>query len=464
MGITANGVTIDGFTITGGYASKAIRPGIVIRGNNARILDNWIYNNYAGIWCENTSSTVIDGNIIWNTTTEDVYAESSSDIAIYNNTIMLSSDTPSILLVDGQRGIIRGNLIANNAHSGLGLSQIHDLKIYDNYFNNSVNTVIGSDVNCSWNTEKTSGINIVRGPYIGGNYWATPEGTGFSETHQDSEGDGFCDEPFAFDGQTDSLPLAAPGGQTVVADFYAQPTEGQAPLKVQFYDRSTGPIESWNWSFGDGSSSTESAPSHLYYLPGSYNVSLTVTGGGISHTLPKLSYISVSGKGPDYQLPLSTGWNLVSIPRVLLSGSDTAAVFSDVKTAGHSIFTFTNHTWVLVKRDEIITPLSGYWIYSEEPSTILFYYNPVYGIPERELQIGWNLIGSPRQVPVSAKTALSPLSDTWAYLIGYDRILQKYDEVIIRGGSGKNSDDRLMKPGAAYWLLMQQKGVLSLVY
>ncbi|MBP2171828.1 hypothetical protein J3E05_000117 [Methanococcus voltae] len=37
-----------------------------------------------------------------------------------------------------------------------------------------------------WNTTKEKG---------GGNYWFTPEGTGFSETHADKDNDGFCDNP-----------------------------------------------------------------------------------------------------------------------------------------------------------------------------------------------------------------------------------------------------------------------------
>jgi hypothetical protein len=92
------------------------------------------------------------------------------------------------------------------------------------------------------------------------------------------------------------------------------------------------------------------------------------------------------------------------------------------------------------------------------------YYSTVSGIPERELNAGWNLIGSPRPVITSAKTAFSQLGSSWAYLIGYDRTLQKYEDVIIRGGTGQNSDDREIKPGTGYWLLMEKSGTLQSVY
>lgn len=56
------------------------------------------------------------------------------------------------------------------------------------------------------------------------------------------------------------------------------------PGTIQFYDSSvTGnpadQIHSWYWTFGDGSSSQLSDPSHTYTSPGTYNVYLTVTTG-----------------------------------------------------------------------------------------------------------------------------------------------------------------------------------------
>ena len=47
---------------------------------------------------------------------------------------------------------------------------------------------------------------------------------------------------------------------------------------VAFQDRSTGEIERWNWSFGDGRSSTEQFPNHRYTAAGEYIVTLEVEG------------------------------------------------------------------------------------------------------------------------------------------------------------------------------------------
>jgi PGF-pre-PGF domain-containing protein len=64
--------------------------------------------------------------------------------------------------------------------------------------------------------------------------------------------------------------------ETPVAYFYADFSEGQAPLTVQFFDGSTGYLNSWFWDFGDGSTSRTRNPRHTFYSPGTYNVRLTV--------------------------------------------------------------------------------------------------------------------------------------------------------------------------------------------
>jgi PKD repeat protein len=47
---------------------------------------------------------------------------------------------------------------------------------------------------------------------------------------------------------------------------------------VVFQDESTGKITSWKWDFGDGETSTEQHPQHIYKEPGQYVVVLWVEG------------------------------------------------------------------------------------------------------------------------------------------------------------------------------------------
>jgi len=56
---------------------------------------------------------------------------------------------------------------------------------------------------------------------------------------------------------------------------FAQPEVGCAPYEVQF--RNTGLGETFEWDFGDGSSSSNANPQHTYTTPGTYTVSLIAT-------------------------------------------------------------------------------------------------------------------------------------------------------------------------------------------
>jgi predicted outer membrane repeat protein len=65
-----------------------------------------------------------------------------------------------------------------------------------------------------------------------------------------------------------------------VARFTTTPSEGPAPLSVQFTDASmagSSTITSWQWDFGDGSTSATRSPSHAYPYKGVYTVTLIVT-------------------------------------------------------------------------------------------------------------------------------------------------------------------------------------------
>jgi PKD repeat protein len=78
-----------------------------------------------------------------------------------------------------------------------------------------------------------------------------------------------------------------------VADFSATPTSGPAPLEVSFSDESTGHVSSWAWDFGDGGTSTQRNPSHMYDNPGNYKVKLTVEGSGGTDSKVRNNYINV---------------------------------------------------------------------------------------------------------------------------------------------------------------------------
>ena len=88
---------------------------------------------------------------------------------------------------------ILSNIIQNNNIFGLFVcGKCDKVRFYNNYFNDT-NITIKSGIGNVYNTTKTAGTNIVGGPSIGGNYWAKPDGTGFSQTAVDKDKDGISD-------------------------------------------------------------------------------------------------------------------------------------------------------------------------------------------------------------------------------------------------------------------------------
>jgi PKD repeat protein len=61
------------------------------------------------------------------------------------------------------------------------------------------------------------------------------------------------------------------------ASYQASAVDGEAPLEVQFEDRSAGAVTGWSWDFGDGCTAVEPSPAHVFSTPGTYAVTLTVT-------------------------------------------------------------------------------------------------------------------------------------------------------------------------------------------
>lgn len=71
------------------------------------------------------------------------------------------------------------------------------------------------------------------------------------------------------------------GGTHSCAEFAA--TTSCQGTATEFTDLSTGGT-TWNWNFGDSTTSTQQNPTHIYTNPGTYNVTLSVNGGACTVT------------------------------------------------------------------------------------------------------------------------------------------------------------------------------------
>lgn len=122
-----------------------------------------------------------------------------------------SNSTRGIMLSTSEGNTVSGNTMASNTVSGIYIcSTSNNNIVFNNYFNNIYNADIKSGcLGNEFNTTKTLGTNIVGGPYIGGNYWANPGGTAFSQKAVDKDGDGISEVVYKFSGNTttDFLPL-----------------------------------------------------------------------------------------------------------------------------------------------------------------------------------------------------------------------------------------------------------------
>lgn len=77
------------------------------------------------------------------------------------------------------------------------------------------------------------------------------------------------------------------------ADFVASPTTSCSGT-VSFTDMSQNLPDTWNWTFGDGGTSTIQNPTHIYSASGTYNVRLIASNTYGSDTLIKSSYVTVN--------------------------------------------------------------------------------------------------------------------------------------------------------------------------
>ena len=188
--------------------------GIVIRfssNNNTLTSNTALSNSNAGIYIFYSSNNTLN-NSISNNNKYGLYISNSNGTIVTNLTAKNNSLYGIFLESGSSNNIIKNSFIQLNNGSAFSLNNtgtaLSNNYFYNNYFNNSVafSNISASSVNF-FNITKTAGVNIVGGTYLAGNYWAAPNGSGFSQTCTAST-DGICDTSYNFDGiNYDYLPL-----------------------------------------------------------------------------------------------------------------------------------------------------------------------------------------------------------------------------------------------------------------
>lgn len=92
-----------------------------------------------------------------------------------------------------------------------------------------------------------------------------------------------------------------------VAEFDFTPVDPRAGQAVNFNDRSTGNPTSWEWDFGDKSTSSLRSPNHTYTTAGSYTVKLKVSVGAFNSTKSQTLVVATDSPAFNMEQTLSDG-------------------------------------------------------------------------------------------------------------------------------------------------------------
>jgi hypothetical protein len=169
--------------------------------NDAEIRSSTFFSNGAGVSLSGASEAVISDCSFSKNTFGISLGQfiPSSSVSIRRNTIDRSEDT-AILVAEGSGPVVvESNRITSSGRAGLVLNGRSGHRVWNNLFNNQKNAEVTGQATSTWSVRLTKGKNIIGGNRIGGNYWAQPDGNGFSQVTPDRNRDGFCDAAYSID-------------------------------------------------------------------------------------------------------------------------------------------------------------------------------------------------------------------------------------------------------------------------
>ncbi|WP_440955535.1 NosD domain-containing protein [Methanosarcina sp. Mfa9] len=260
---------------------------------------NFVKSNTHGIFLFSSSINNLNGNNATENKAAGIFLSHSGYNNLSGNKITKNKFAGVHIWNSFNSCLTENTLISNR--NGLYLSGSSGNTIYNNYFN-STNHIGSERTNSgnSWNTTKKYCRNIVDGNFLGGNYWAKPDGSGFSQTHEDANLDGICDEFYDLGGGViDYLPLKVPEPITPDGNFSSNVTEGYAPLSILFVDLSENASDRvWDFENDGKVDSTSETVVHSYVESGTYTVNFTaINGFGIDSKLVNITVLKEdSGK------------------------------------------------------------------------------------------------------------------------------------------------------------------------
>ncbi len=203
VGIEASSNTYDGILVVGGHDNR-IECSIIDRDDD-------------GINLVSTDRAFITHNIVTeNVRGSGIHLSMGCDEATLLGNYIAGNDEG--IEIDGaSKTVVRANRILSSRYYGLNLTTAQDLTIVDNHFSNVANLRVPTGpFSGTWYLDPVVGPNVMGNRYLGGNYWGTPDRTGFSDTTPDANKDGFVDGSYQLPGGLgeDRFPLGPPLSST----------------------------------------------------------------------------------------------------------------------------------------------------------------------------------------------------------------------------------------------------------
>lgn len=235
----------------------------------------------------------------------------------------LTVDTPAFKVLDTTSPSLVGVEIVTSgpfAHNGLPT-------LYLANWLSGISRYTLSDSTDAQDNEWDTATGIAGG---GANYW--DPGATAMDLHLAADGHLYFTQTGGNASQDTWYPLRRyryAGGTPPTSAFAITPAgvSGTVPYQVDFMDSSTAgsnPISSWQWDFGDGSTSTAQSPSHTYLAQGIYTVSLSVTDSvGLSSHLTQQVIVTLD-------TPVTLNLDVLdarSLPAVAANGVFTIALY-----------------------------------------------------------------------------------------------------------------------------------------
>ena len=213
------------------------------------LLNNTISTNNIGIllsrsFIANSGTNLLSNNTISNNNIGISFEGGSSGNLVTNNKVELNKQYGVYTKQVNYKAPYNGpNWFYNNIFNNT-INFFNDAGNYteNNYTEQTINNSFGI-ISAVLNTTRVSGINIIDGPYLGGNFWAKPDSTGFSETCMDSDKDGICDLPYNITGNcTDYLPLTTSpvryaDGELILTEYMVTTNESRQEEPAIYGDR-----------------------------------------------------------------------------------------------------------------------------------------------------------------------------------------------------------------------------------